>query len=623
MTFEYVIPNTNNKLRIYEEPAWANHELKMIDDKNIETLIPLVLNSNWFNEQQSIDKAKDEVKKLNIPSTLIDKIINKLIKNAAKQQKQSTTTSNSGYTLDTEGLGQFAAKLMETMRIKVLRGSSRDTRTVYVLSNGFYHSGGDIDIELACKEEFGNLYEYSLFKKVYDHILSTNVLESWEFKQPQRTLNIDNGILVYKDNKVKFHPRNNPLEFCDMNFTYKLPLIYDPKAECPNIEALIQQILIDKSIDVEHLKVIEVAKAFNEASLEEQKDPEFQAEYTEQMDKAIKIATGEDPAVAKLFTFYEFLGMCLMSEYEFKHALLLLGQTHTGKSTLLNIMRKFVGEQNSVTVPIDKMDSSKNRFAAARLNNRFLNACEELPRISINSFDLLKAATSGATMDVESKGVEGKEIINRAKFIFCGNETPTVNPQVFDSTMDRFIAIECTNRFMAAEETTNSELKGKEFTHEEMSGLLNIAIRHLERLLESGGKFTAYDNSMTPILWNKYNNWSEQNPVRTFIKECCEVTGSKKDCISRTELWEEYQKYVKNNKDEEFTNIDNNEFSHQVALYKESYTDKWGKNTNEYKCIGTKKTTERIWTGITLKACVKLSINETPDEESDPNGGIV
>lgn len=171
------------------------------------------------------------------------------------------TITRSGYELSADGLSFFADKLMDEMKVKVIRGSSRLMREIYVWKEGFYRTGGDIDIEIAVKQELQELYEVKWFTIVYNHIISKKAIDRWEFKPPNRTLNIENGILEYPDKKVIFTPRQQALDFHDMNFTYKVPLVYDPNARCPETEATIQQILVDKGIDKEHLKLQDISKA--------------------------------------------------------------------------------------------------------------------------------------------------------------------------------------------------------------------------------------------------------------------------------------------------------------------------------------------------------------------------
>jgi len=529
---------------------------------------------------------------------------------------QLTPVNN--YELSAEGLSYFADHLLDAMKIKVLRGSSRLMREIYVWKNGYYINAGDIDIEKAVKDELQEFYEVKWFNIVLNHILSKGSIERWQFKPPKRTLNIENGILTYPDKKVVFTKRTHPLQFHEMNFIYKIPLIYDPDAKCPELEAIIQQILVDKTIDKEHLKLQDISKAINEATLEQMADPEFMADLAEQREKALAIALGKDPAVSKLFTFYEFLGLCLMSEYEFKKALCLLAYPHAGKSTLLNIVRKFLGERNCVSVPLSKLDSSNNRFAASRLEGKWANIVEEIGVFNVKTLDVFKAATSGSVIDAEKKSKDGFDFENSAKFFLAGNEVPKIPPSIFNSAMDRVVAIECTNRFLASEKNTKSEMQHMDFTPQAMSGLLNIAIAGLERLLESGGRFTCYDSSETAILWNKYSDITNQSPMRLFIHECCNVTGVENDKVSRKDLYASYLTWMKEHPDLE--GLAEMEFAKQLSQHKEQVVDSESgkKIPYEYISIGAKKSGDvRYWTGIVLNSSMNLSNPMDKREEKD------
>lgn len=511
------------------------------------------------------------------------------------------TITKSGYELSAEGLSFFADRLRDDMKIKVLRGSSRRTRMIYVWKDGYYHDGGDIDIEVAVKEELQELHELKWFNIVFNHIVSKSVLETENFKTPKRTTNIENGILEYKDFKkgVVFIPRKHALDFHEMNFVYKIPVVYDPTKKCPEIETIVQQILVDKNIDKNQ---IDDLSWIQKLTTEELADRDNQERIQEHIQKYRDMHLGKDPAVEKLTLFYEFVGFTLLSEYEWKKAITLLGYPHSGKSTLLNIVRKLLGERNCASVPLQKLDSDRNRFAASRLAGKFLNVCEELPHMNLKTMDVFKAATGGSTIDAEKKGFQGFEFNNNAKFWLAGNETVTIDPKVFASTMSRLIAIELTNKFEEAEESTMSAYKDRYYSQDELSGLLNIAIFHLNRLMLSGGKFTGYDQTNTSILWSRYNNIDEQNPVKIFIEECCVVTGIRKDCIPRKELYEAFDKYGND------TKMEQKDFTKAIGAYKKEILLENGKGSGRYYLIDQKKIdTTTYWTGIDLNPSMKLS----------------
>jgi phage/plasmid-associated DNA primase len=525
--------------------------------------------------------------------------------------------TRSGYELTAEGLSYFADKLRDDLKIKVIRGSKRDMREIFVWKDGFYISGGDQDIEEAVKDELQELYEAKWFTIVYNHIVSKGSIEMWQFTTPKRTINIENGILTYPNNKVIFTPRIHPLQFNEMNFRYKLPVSYDPDAKCDNIEAIIEQILIDKSIDSDHIHKINDISWIEKLSPEELADPDNQEEIQESLQEFREIKLGKDPRVAKVFTYYEFLGLCLMSEYDFKKTLFLLGFNNTGKSTLANIPRKLVGERNCATVELSKLDSNNDCYASADLENKFLNVVEELSPVTSKSFETFKAATSGSPIRVQRKYKDGHTMQNFAKFLYCANETPDIAPKVFRSTLDRIVAIECTNKFLSSDKTTKAELQHQDFKPEELSGLLNIAIKGLERLLASGGKFTAYDDTETASLWNKYNTPQENNPIKKFLANSCTISGDYEDTVARKELW---KTYATENKIEVEDKQLEREFSTSISHIKDQVVDDNGKPTGKYITIQTKRIGDvRYWTGIKLNSSMALVLNPESQDESNEN----
>jgi putative DNA primase/helicase len=93
-----------------------------------------------------------------------------------------------------------------------------------------------------------------------------------------------------------------------------------------------------------------------------------------------------------------------MSELIIKRAVALLGKPHTAKTTLLNIVKQFVGTKNKCSVSIQAMDSTTNRFSAATMDGMLANICDELPAVSPKNIETFKAATGGSEMPAENKG---------------------------------------------------------------------------------------------------------------------------------------------------------------------------------------------------------------------------
>lgn len=454
-----------------------------------------------------------------------------------------------------EELHQIADSLVERFHIWTIEASSFNLEEIWCWYDGYYHKNGEAIIRAEVLSP-DSVYKDGDLRQIISYVKARTTISRDRLKQRSYCANLKNGILDYTDTKnIKFIPRTENSDFHEYNFTYILPVNYDPSAQCPEIELILQQILIDKTttentlikttesdyIDqlVEsHLKLKEI----EESALLQNVEPigmnniEFPEEYYKIENKKEEI----NEKLSKIRIVEEYLGSILMSEYEIKKAILLVGKNDTGKSTILNIIERFIGAKNYCTVSLQDLDTRTNRFAGSRLDGKIANIVDEMPSVSQKNYDIFKAATGGASVSVEKKGKDGYNIESNAKMLFTANELPQIHPSVRRSVYNRMVIVECVNTFLSGEKNTDTRRKNRTYTNEELSGLLNLAIRGLKRLIKSGEY--SYNNENTPTLWELHQDNS--SPVLDFIYEEFEITKNYKlDFVFKDHLYREYKIY--------------------------------------------------------------------------------
>lgn len=111
----------------------------------------------------------------------------------------------------------------------------------------------------------------------------------------------------------------------------QLPVDFDPKAKCPNLELFVDQIF---------------------------------------------------PPDAHLLA-WEIVAWLMLPNVGIQRAVLLVGEGANGKSTWLNVVIVFLGKSNVASVSLHKLECDK--FAAARLIGKLANVCPDLPSTHLQS----------------------------------------------------------------------------------------------------------------------------------------------------------------------------------------------------------------------------------------------
>lgn len=232
----------------------------------------------------------------------------------------------------------------------------------------------------------------------------------------------------------------------------------------------------------------------------------------------------------------EMFGFCLRRVYWLHKAIALLGETHSGKSTLLGIFKAFLGEKNVTGMTIQQL--VENRFHAARLFGKLANLSADMPVKKLLDTGIFKAATGEDYLTVEKKGQDGFEFVNYAKFFFSANNLPFSENDRSNAFYSRFRIIRFDQCFTENKDTT---LPARLTTPEELSGILNIALRGLRRLLIQNG-FTneptlaesrlTYLRQSDPIGWiaevlmeEDIHGWIEKSHFSKVYKVACDYAG--------------------------------------------------------------------------------------------------
>ena len=352
-----------------------------------------------------------------------------------------------------------------------------DTLLRYNKATGLYLPDGEAFLRMKV-EKFMAAADQSEFasnnyvREVIGHVKRLTYIDRTLLNGDPELLAVKNGIIRLTDRELLPH---SPKAF----ITIGVPVTYTGDAKCPSIDLFFSQIV--KNDDVPLL--------------------------------------------------YELCGWCLDRKSTIQKLFFLLGAGANGKSTFLNLLRKFLGSENCAAVSLQSL--ADNRFSMALLDNRLANIFPDLPAAGIRDAAVIKGLTGGDTMVAENKFERPFNLQNTAKLIFSANKAPRLSEDS-DAIWRRLVIVDFPNQFLGVK--ADSNLVDKLTTPEELSGLLNAALEALQRLRQQ--KAFTVGTSMESVRRKYLLN---SNPVPIFIEERCEKDI--KASITKDELYDAFLQF--------------------------------------------------------------------------------
>lgn len=266
----------------------------------------------------------------------------------------------------------------------------------------------------------------------------------------------------------------------------QLPVTYDPSADCPTIKKFFSEVVQEKDVPL----------------------------------------------------LSELTGFSLLPDYRIQKAAMLTGEGNNGKGTFLRLLTAFLGKENTSAVSL--RDFSINRFATASLYGKYANLCADISSTELNNTGIFKMLTGGDTIRAERKGREPFNFTNRAKLMFSANTLPASRDET-RGFWRRWLIIEFCFCFDGREDT---DLDSKLQTEKELSGLLNMALEALKRLI-SLKKFSRDDDS--EAIARDYTR--RANPVHAFVEDWCELKYGDENWFEEKEtFYARFKDYTKENR---------------------------------------------------------------------------
>ena len=344
-------------------------------------------------------------------------------------------------------------EFVEVNHIKVTRDDNKPE--FYIYKEGIYIPEGRTYIEEFSRKALGVAHSTQLvndviskiqadYKVEFDEFLNTN----YEYEIP-----VQNGILNLKTGNLKAFNS-------EKYFFNKLPITYDPNADCPKIKQFLEEITGNK----EDVKLI-----------------------------------------------FEIFGFCLVKEIFLEQTFMFVGDGSNGKSQLLQLFKRFIGINNVCSVTLQQMKPDDSGLI--ELHNKMLNLAGDLDNTALKTTGIFKELSGGDLVQAKRKFKRDLAFQSFCKMIFACNELP----RVYDTSKGfwrRWILINFPYEFVDRERyktLTGDDLKNKKvkepkiiekiLDENELSGLLNNSLKALKQIHEN--KKFGYSNTaeQVKLLW--------------------------------------------------------------------------------------------------------------------------
>jgi P4 family phage/plasmid primase-like protien len=272
----------------------------------------------------------------------------------------------------------------------------------------------------------------------------------------------------------------------------------------------------------------------------------------------------ETPTIDKIFEewvgeeykqlLHEIVAYCLLPDYPINRLFCFIGSGMNGKSCFLNLLKKFVGDDNICSTELDTLLSS--RFEVTRLHKKLVCFMGETNFDEISKTSMLKKLTGGDIIGFEYKNKTPFEDYNYAKILIATNNLPSTT----DKTLGfyrRWCIIDFPNKFSEKKDilkdipeeeyknlatnciiTLNKLLKEREFTNEgtieERAEKYESKSNFLDKFLklfvieDFEGYITKSDFS------KKFNSWCKENKHREMSDTTIGLEMKKKGFESST-----------------------------------------------------------------------------------------
>ena len=354
---------------------------------------------------------------------------------------------------------------------------------IYRYNEGVWTPDGEQYLRELGDKALGAAFGTKTHRELCDKIRARSPKQRGELGTPKGTVAVANGLLELDTRELRdLRPRDYAIT--------RLPVEYDPDADCPRWDTFIQE-----SVEADRREAVQ-----------------------------------------------EYVGYTLLTnELPYERVLLLVGEGANGKSTFLNVVTELLGPENTTGYSLQKL--SKSEYYVANMFGSIANIDADVGD-KIYNIETFKKLTGGdRKVDARKPYGEPFEFHPTTKQLYAANVVPEINEDT-TAVFRRWLIVEFPTVF------TDRDLPGPDKDPGlendllgELSGILNWALDGLDRLTAQG-KFT--NEGTTEEKRERWQTWGDS--VDRFISECVDTEDTEGDGKYRTsDAYDRYKAWCEAN----------------------------------------------------------------------------
>jgi len=323
---------------------------------------------------------------------------------------------------------------------------------------GIYVPEGKSEVKIIMRDILDRWFNMYYYNQIIAKIEADTSIDSQSFFNNLyvNEVPVQNGILnIFTKELTPFNP--------EKIFFNKLPVEYNPKADCPQVDKFLSEVLAHES------------------------------------DRDV---------------FYEMGGFCLYKEYKFEKAFMLVGDGRNGKDKSLELIKRTIGIDNCCSVPLSSL--VPDSFVISEFFGKMANIAGDIGGDDLKDTSMFKALTGRSLVSGQRKFLNSLNFVNYSKFIFACNDLPFA----YDNSRgfwDRWILLEYPFTFVGKTELEqnkgNDSMKlrdegiiDKITQPNELSGLLNRFLDALNHLILNKGFSSTKGTEEIKNIWVRKSN---------------------------------------------------------------------------------------------------------------------
>ncbi len=226
---------------------------------------------------------------------------------------------------------------------------------------------------------------------------------------------------------------------------------------------------------------------------------------------------------------YDFMALCLTTITEAQQFLIIFGEGGTGKSTIIDLITKIVGFENTSSLSLQDLEK---RFQSVALLGKLVNVCADIPSTALKETATLKKITGEDTVSMEYKGGKTFEAKPHVKIIMSANKVPANLDDTSNAYYRRLLALEIPKK---GEHIENL----RERLEDEIPLIISFLINRLKAMAING--FTVKNSANSERIKRRMRR--DVDNVLAFVEDV--IIEDENSRVKKDDVFERYQEYCR------------------------------------------------------------------------------